>query len=242
VKGLYQNFEKKWRLEMLVKNWMSKDVITADVNDSMQDALKLLKENNIRMLPVLKKSKLVGILTDRDLKRASASDATTLDVHELLYLLTRIKVKDLMTKNPITVPPEFTVEETARVLLKNKISGVPVVDDKGTVVGVITQTDIFKVIISLTGIGDEGIQFGFRLEDRSGSIKEVADIIREFGGRMVSILTTYDGVPDGYRNVYIRMRSIERSQIQKLKARLREKAALLYMVDHRENNREFYSD
>jgi len=227
---------------MLVKNWMSKEVITADGNDSMQDALKLLKENNIRMLPVLKKGKLVGILTDRDLKRASASDATTLDVHELLYLLTRIKVKDLMTKNPITVPPEFTVEETARVLLENKISGVPVVDSKGNVVGVITQTDIFKVMISLTGIGDEGIQFGFQLEDRSGSIKKVADIIREFGGRMVSILTTYDGVPDGYRKVYIRMRSIERSQLQKLKAKLREKAALLYMVDHRENNREFYTD
>ena len=226
---------------MLVKNWMSKKVITADVNDSMHDAMKLLKENNIRMLPVMKKGKLVGVLTDRDLKRASASDATTLEIHELLYLLTRIKVKDLMSLSPITVPPDYTMEETARVLLNNKISGVPVVDGNGKVVGVITQTDIFKVMISLTGIANEGIQFAFQLKDRSGSIKEVADIIREFGGRMVSILTSYDGVPGGYRKVYIRMRSIERSKLQKLKEKLREKAALLYMVDHRENNREIYS-
>ena len=227
---------------MLVKNWMSKKVITADVNDSMADAMKLLKEHHIRMLPVMKKDKLVGILTDRDLKRASASDATTLEIHELLYLLSRIKVKDLMTKNPITVPPDYTVEETACVLLDNKISGVPVVDGKENVVGVITQTDIFKVMISLTGIGNEGIQFGFQLEDRSGSIKDVADIIREFGGRMVSILTSYDRVPDGYRKVYIRMRSIERSKLQKLTDKLREKAALLYMIDHRENKREIFSN
>lgn len=98
---------------MLVANWMSKDIITVDENDSMQHAIKLLKEHDIRMLPVTKKDKLVGIVTDRDLKRASASDATTLEIHELFYLLSRIKVKDIMTRNVITVPPDFTAEETA---------------------------------------------------------------------------------------------------------------------------------
>jgi acetoin utilization protein AcuB len=225
---------------MLVKNWMSKNVVTIDVNDSMQHAMRLLKEHDIRMLPVMRKGKLVGIVTDRDLKKASASDATTLDVHELLYLLTKIKVKDIMTRDPITVPPDYTVEETARVLLDNKISGAPVVDQKGKVIGTITQTDIFKVLIALTGIGQGGIQFGFQVEDRPGSIKEVADVIREFGGRMVSILSSYDGVPDGYRRVYIRMHSIERKQLQKLKDRLSEKAPLLYMIDHRQNQREIY--
>lgn len=227
---------------MLVKNWMSKNVITVDANDTMQDALTLLREHRIRMLPVMKKNRLVGIVTDRDIKKASASDATLLDVHELLYLLTKIKVKDIMTKNPITLPPDYTVEETARVLLENKISGAPVLDQSGKVIGTITQTDLFKVLISLTGIGNGGIQFGFQVEDRPGSIKEVADIIREFGGRMVSILTAYDGVPDGYRRVYIRMRNIERSRLQKLKDRLGAKASLLYMIDHQENNREIYSE
>ena len=225
---------------MLVTNWMSKNVITVDENDSMHDAMKLLKEHDIRMLPVMKKGKLVGIVTDRDLKRASASDATTLDVHELLYLITQIKVKNIMTRDVITVPPDFTVEETAQVLQKNRISGAPVVDDSGQLVGTITQADLFKVLISLTGVGSGGIQFGFKVEDRPGSIKEVADIIRGYGGRMVSILTSYDEVPEGYRKVYIRMRSIERSELQKLIQELESKAGLLYMVDHTQNSRKIF--
>ncbi len=225
---------------MLVSNWMSKDVITVDVEDSMHEAVKLLKEKGIRMLPVLKKGKLVGIVTDRDLKRSAASDATTLDVHELLYLVSKIKVGSIMTKNPITVPQNFTVEETAEVLLKNKISGAPVVDQNGDVVGMITQTDLFRVLIALTGVGKGGIQFAFQLEDRTGSIKEVADVIRLYGGRMVSILTSYEDVPEGYRKVFIRMRSIERARLQQLKEELSYKVALIYMVDHRENIREIF--
>jgi acetoin utilization protein AcuB len=227
---------------MLVKNWMSKNVITVDEKDSMEDAMKHLKEHDIRMLPVMKKGKLIGIVTDRDLKKASASDATTLEVHELLYLLTKIKVKDIMTRDVITVPPDYTVEETAQVLQKNRISGAPVVDANGQLVGTITQTDLFRVLISLTGVGNGGIQFGFQVEDRSGSIKEVADIIRIYGGRMVSILSSYDDVPEGYRKVYIRMRSIERSKLQKLIQGLRTRATLLYMLDHTENNREIYAE
>lgn len=223
---------------MLVQNWMSKSVVTIDVNDSMQDAIKQLKEHGIRMLPVMKKGKLVGIVTDRDLKKASASNATMLEIHELLYLLTKIKAKDIMTKNPITVPPDYSTEETAQVLLESKISGVPVVNGGGQVVGTITQADLFRVLISLTGVGKGGIQFGFQIEDRPGSIKEVEDIIREYGGRMVSILTSYDDVPMGYRKVYIRMHSIERSKLQILKDKISEIAAFLYMIDQRENNRE----
>ena len=225
---------------MLVKNWMSTSVITIDENSSMHDAIKVLKENNIRMLPVMKKTKLVGIVTDRDLKRASASDATLLDVHELVYLMAKIKVKHLMTKNPITVPIDFTVEETAEVLLSNKISGLPVLDHERKLVGVITQSDLFKAMIALTGIGKKGIQFAFQLEDRPGSIKEIADIIRKYGVRMVSILTTYEGVPDGYRKVYIRVSQVDRNKLAGLQKEMQEKATMLYMVDHRENRREIY--
>jgi acetoin utilization protein AcuB len=159
---------------------MSKNIITVDENESMHGAMKLLKEHDIHMLPVMKKGKLVGIVTDRDLKKASASDATTLEIHELFYLLTLIKVKDLMAKEVITVPADFTVEETAQVLQINKISGVPVVNIEGQIVGTITKTDLFRVLISLTGVEIGGIQFGLQVEDRPGSIKEVADIIRSY--------------------------------------------------------------
>ena len=226
---------------MLVKNWMSKEVITINADDSMSDATKILKEHHISMLPVMKNGTMVGIVTDRDLKRASASDANSLEIHELLYLLSKIKVKDIMTKNPITVPQDFTVEETAEILMKNKISGVPVVDEKKQVVGVITQNDLFKVMISLTGINNKGVQFALMLEDRSGSIMEIADIIRKYGGRMVSILSSYDRLEKGYRKVYIRFYGIDRSKLPQIKEEVKEKGKLLYMVDQRENKREIYS-
>jgi len=225
---------------MLVKNWMSKTVITADVNDSMNTAMDLLKEHAIGMLPVMKNGKLVGIVTDRDLKRSSASDATTLEIHELLFLISKIKVKDIMTKDPITVPFDFTVEEAAEVFLKNKISGAPVVDNRGQLVGAITKGDLFRVLISLTGVGKRGIQFAFQVEDLPGSIKGIADIIRRYGGRMVSILSSYENVPHGYRKVFIRMYGVEREKLPQLENDLREKATLLYVVDHRENRREIF--
>jgi acetoin utilization protein AcuB len=212
-----------------------------DENDSMSDATKIMKENDIRMLPVMKKGKLAGIITDGDLKRASASDATTLEIHELLYLLSTIKVKEIMTKDPITVPFDYTMEETAEILLENKISGVPVVDDRGHVIGAITQTDLFKMMVSLTGLKKRGIKFAFQLEDRPGSIREVADTIREHGGRIAAILTSYDGVKEGYRKVYIRMYGVDRVKLPTLLEELREDGELLYMVDLREKKREIYA-
>ena len=225
---------------MLVKNWMSKPAITIDANASMNDAIKLLKNHNIKMLPVMENGKLVGIVTDRDLKRASASDATALEIHELLYLISKIKIREIMTQNPITVPQDYTVEETAEILLKHNISGVPVFDQYRDVVGTITQNDIFRILISLTGAEKRGIQFGVEVEDRPGSIKEITDVIREYGGRMASILTSYDKSPEGYRRVYIRMYGIDRFKVNKLKEAIREKASLLYLVDRREVHRETF--
>ena len=168
---------------MLVQNWMSQPAITIDSTESMQEAITRIKSHRISMLPVMEKGNLIGIVTDRDLKRASASDATSLEIHELLYLLSTIKIKDIMSPDPICVPPDFTVEETAELLMHHNISGVPVVDwDKG-LVGVITHTDLFRVIVSLTGIGKRGIQFAFCLEDRPGSILEISQIIRRFKAR-----------------------------------------------------------
>ena len=226
---------------MLVRNWMGHALITVDVKDSMQDAVKLLKKNDIHILPVVKKNKMVGIVTDGDLKKASASDANTLEIHELLYLLSKIKMEEIMTKDPITVSSDYTLEETAQVLLENKISGVPVVDNGDKIVGIITQTDLFKAMVSLTGLKKRGILFAFQLEDKPGSIKELADIIREHGGRMATILTSYDRVKEGYRKVYIRFYGIDRLKLQELEEELKEKATLLYMIDLRENKREIYA-
>jgi acetoin utilization protein AcuB len=226
---------------MLVKNWMSRTVFTIDLNESIHDAMKLLKKHDIRMLPVMKEDKLVGVITDRDIKRASASDATTLSVHELNYILSTVKVKEIMPKKLITVPFDYTIEETAEVLLNHKISGVPVVDHDGGIVGTITQTDIFREIISSAGVGQKGVQFAFQLKNRSGSIKEVADIIREYKGRIASILSSYERVPEGYHKVYIRTYGVDRSRFSELIEVLKTKTTLLYMVDHDEDKRKIWS-
>jgi acetoin utilization protein AcuB len=215
---------------MLVKGWMTSDVMTIDEDTSMMKASQIMKENNIRRLPVMHKGKLVGMITDRDIKEASPSKATTLDVHELYYLLSELKVKDIMSKNVFTIGPEETVEKAAVKMLEHRISGLPVVNDKGKVVGVITQGDIFKVLVSLTGIYRGGIQFAFNLEDRPGSIKEVGDMIRKHGGRMVSILTSYDMCDEGCRHVYIRIKEIPEDKLKALTDDLDKNFILLYTV------------
>jgi acetoin utilization protein AcuB len=223
---------------MLVKNWMSREVVTVDSEDSMETAVKRMKENRIRLLPVLmKRDVLVGVVSDGDIKRASASDATSLDVHELIYLLGRLKVKDIMTRDPITVRWDHTVEETAEILLEHKIPGVPVLGPEGRLAGVITQSDIFRVLISLTGVGKRGIQFALRIEDQPGTIKTAADAIRSHGGRLVSILTSYEGVTKGYRKVYLRAFSVRRPELEQLLQTLGDMGQLLYMVDHLEDRR-----
>jgi len=225
---------------MLVKNWMSKDVVTVESDDSMQNAIYILKEKNIKMLPVVEKGNIVGIITDRDLKKASPSDATTLDMHELLFLVSKIKVRELMKKPVHTVPLDFTIEEAAAVLLEKRISGLPVVDEDGQLVGIITRSDIFQLIISLTGLGKKGIQFALRIKDMPGPIKEVRELIHEYKGRTASIMTSGENAPDGFLNIYFRVYNIDRKELPALIEEIEKKGRILYVVDHRENTRTIY--
>lgn len=227
---------------MLVKNWMSKDVITIGEDDSMQLAMSLMKEHKVRSLPVMNKGKLVGVVSDTDLKRASASDATMLDVHEILYLISKIKVHEIMSKNPLTVPQDYTVEEAAQIMMEKNISSLPVLDSNKELVGVITRHDVFKILINLSGLGKKGIQFAFLIEDRSGSIKEITDVIRRYEGRIASILSTYEYAPAGKRVVYIRTYELDRSKLPDLIREFRDKCTLIYMVDHRDNKRHIFQD
>ena len=214
---------------MLVQGWMTTDVITVSEDTPMMKASIIMKENNIRSLPILnKKGKLVGIVSDRDLRDASPSKATSLDVHELNYLISTIKIEELMTRNVVFVRPDETVEFAAILMLENKISSLPVINDKGSLIGIITQTDIFRVLINITGIYTGGVQFAFSLEDRRGSIREVSDVIRSYGGRVVSILSTREDAEEGRHNVYIRTRSLPEDKTRDLLRELENKFVVLY--------------
>jgi acetoin utilization protein AcuB len=174
--------------------------------------------------------KMVGIVTDRDIKEASPSKATTLDVHELYYLLSEIKIKDIMTKNPFCVSEKGTVEKAAVVMREKKVEGLPVVDDDGKVVGIITETDIFNVMIDITGVYHGALQMGFKLPNTPGSLKEILSDLRSSKARIISILTSYEqGGPDT-RHVYIRIADMDKSEEKQLKKSLQEKYNLMYWV------------
>jgi len=225
---------------MLVKNWMSKEVITVDAEDSMQNAIFILQEQKIKILPVMKQGNLEGIITDRDLKKASPSDATTLDMHELMYLISKVRVGDIMKKEVITIQPDLTIEEAAAILLENRISGLPVVDKQNQLVGVITQSDIFRVIISLTGMGKKGVQFAVRFKNMPGPIKETRELISNYGARTASILSAGENAPQGYLNIYFRIYDLDRDKLPSLINEIEKKGTLLYLVDHREGTRTVY--
>jgi acetoin utilization protein AcuB len=215
---------------MLVREWMTSDVLTVDENTSMMKALHLMKESNIRRLPVMSRGAIVGIISDRDLKEASPSKATTLDVHELYYLLAEIKVKEIMTKNPVTIYADETVERAAVIMLEHKVSGLPVLNKQNELIGIITQSDVFRAFVNITGIYKGGVQFAFSLDDTPGSIKEVADTIREYGGRIVSILSSTDMAAEGSRNVYIRIRDMASEDLDRIEQALRRKFKVLYVA------------
>jgi acetoin utilization protein AcuB len=218
---------------MLVKRWMHTDVVTVGEETPMPQASIKMKKYHIRSLLVVKKDKLTGIITDRDLRNVSPSPATSLNVHELNYLLSRVKVKEIMSRDIVLVRSEETVEFAAMLMLDNKISSLPVVDDSDDLIGIITQTDIFRALVTVGGAYRGGIKFVFSLEDRSGSIKEVADEIRSFGARLISILSTYEGAEKGRHHVYIRIQSISDKKTMELKNALEKKFYLLYFVhDH----------
>lgn len=213
---------------MPVQDWMSKDLITVDEEASIMKASKLMKQNSIRHLPVLRKGRLAGIVSDRELKEATPSKATTLDIHEMYYLLDQITVKSLMPKHLYTITPEATVEKAAAVMLKHNISALPVVDGKGGLIGIIAKGDVFRAFVSISGINTAPLALGLLLKDEPGSIKSVTDVIRAHSGRIFSILTGYEGAPEGYRQVFIRAREVKDEEA--LRKELEAKSKILYFI------------
>ena len=215
---------------MLIKDWMTREPITINDDTSMIKAIHIMKQQRFRRLPVLHQGRLVGVITDRDLKEASPSKATTRDVHELYYLLGELQVKEIMTRNPVTVDMNDTVEHAAQVMLEQTISGMPVLDAHGELVGIITQSDIFRAFMHITGVRLGGVQFALRLEDKPGLIKEVVDLLRARGARFVSLLSSYATSQEGYRDVYIRVKNLPPAAVGAAKEELASRFEVLYVI------------
>ena len=190
---------------MLIKDWMATTILTVDANTSVMRAGRTMKDNTIRRLPVVSQGKLAGIITDRDLKEASPSSKTEMDMHELYYLLSEMKVKDVMTGNPICLNQNDTLEKAAVVMLNEKISGLLIVDTEDNLVGLLSESDVLRGFIHATGIQDGAFQIVMDMSDAGGSVSKLIDVLRQNKARVLSILTSFDDAPAGSKRVSVRI-------------------------------------
>ena len=131
-----------------VREWMTPDPITVGLNTSLPEIHQIMVSEEIRRLPVVDENgRLIGIVTLGDVRGAQPSPATSLSIWEMNYLLSSLDVEKIMTPDPITVTPDQTVGEAARIMLENRISGLPVVEPDGRLVGIITESDIFSMVV-----------------------------------------------------------------------------------------------
>lgn len=170
---------------MLVGERMSHPIISIAPDMPVHDALNLFKREHIRRAPVIKDSKLIGIVSDKDLLNASPSPATSLSIWEMNYLMSKITVAEVMTKEVLTVEESTPIEEAARIMADNKVGGLPVLRD-GHVVGIITETDLFKIFLELMGAREKGIRATILIEEKPGQLAKITEAIATAGGNFVA--------------------------------------------------------
>lgn len=197
---------------MLVGSRMTPDPITISDDAAIDDALKLMRDKNVRRLPVVdKKGKLVGIVAEKDVLYASPSPATSLSIHEIHYLVSRIKVGEIMTKNVITVTDDTPLEEAARMMADNQIGALPVVHD-GELRGMITETDLFKIFLELLGARERGVRLTVKVPERKGMLRLITGTISRLEGHVLA-LTTWAGEEPGTRIVTVKVSGVDREKL-----------------------------
>lgn len=174
---------------MFVINRMTKNPMTVTADTKVDEVAHLMKKHNFRRLPVVDDGKLVGFLSDSDLMRVAQSSATTLSRYEINSLLAKICVRDIMKKDVVSVNVDATIEEAALIMYKNKIGGMPVVSNMGAVVGVITETDIFKTFVDVMGLADGKTRITLEVTDKIGVVKDIAEIFGQAGVSIDSLIT-----------------------------------------------------
>jgi acetoin utilization protein AcuB len=186
---------------MNVAKRMKRNPVFVDEGDSMKKAMDLLKEHEIRHLPVLKDGeKLVGILSERDIKQASPSPATALEIREIYYLLDKVKVKQIMTRRPYSISSTAPIEEAALIIREKKIGCLPVVDD-GKLVGILTETDIIDAFIEGMGVNGPGYRIELVLQNRPGKLLELLKLLKDFEANVVSVATAAHEDPQKIINI-----------------------------------------
>lgn len=199
---------------MFVGRRMTRDVVTVEKDTNILKVRNLLREYNIDQVPVVEGKKLVGIITDKDIRQNSASPATTLSVHELNYLLSEMKAKDIMTRNVITVSPGTTIEEAALLINDKRINSLPVVLN-GELVGIITTCDLLYVLLDFIGVDMASSRVEVIHSRSSGEIAKLANIVNDLGLTILSIVSTINREDENSRTTLIRVNTDDNREVTK---------------------------
>ncbi len=174
---------------MYVGRRMTRNVVTVAKDASVLHVRNLLREKDINQVPVVDGKKVIGVITDGDIRENSASPASTLSVHELNYLLSEMKAGDIMTRNPVTVSPETPIEEAAKILNEKGIGCLPVVSND-ELVGIITTCDMLNVLLEVMGVGTPSSRIELSIPGDMGEICNIAGIVKGLGLSIISMVST----------------------------------------------------
>jgi acetoin utilization protein AcuB len=191
---------------MLVRDVMQSKLITIDPETTLPQAMRLAAERRVRHLPVVQDGDLIGIVSDRDLKQAMASPATSLEAHELTYLLNRLTVGEIMTRAVITIGPMAPFEEAARLMVQEKISALPVMA-AGQLIGIVTETDLLDLLVRAMGAGTPSTRLDLPLDDQPWRLTGIVTAIEQTGAPIASIMTLTTRA--GARDVVVRIETID---------------------------------
>ncbi len=197
---------------MFVKDAMTQEVITISPDSTFSEAMDLIRKKGIRRLPVVKDGKVVGIVTEKDLLSASPSQATTLDVWELTSLLNKLKIKQIMRKEVIHVHPNTPIEDAAKIMADKKIGSLIVLEEE-KLVGIITESDIFKVFTNMLGAREKGIRYVFRVQNVPGILSRILYLMYQSGGDLISV-STYEKSEQEY-NVVVKVKNLKKQEFER---------------------------
>jgi acetoin utilization protein AcuB len=199
---------------MFVGERMSRPVICVSPEDPINEVLAMFRNEHIRRAPVMNEGKLVGIVSERDLLNASPSSATTLSVWEMNYLISKVKIKNVMSKKVITVDANTPIEEAARIMADKKIGGLPVVSSE-KVVGMITETDLFKILLELMGARQKAMRVTTTVPDRPGELAKITQAIASNGGDFISF-GMFSGPDANSRVVTFKVQGIKKEKVKEV--------------------------
>lgn len=197
---------------MFVKTKMTTNPFTVSPDHTIPDAHEIMVQHNVKRLPVLKNGKLVGVVSKEDIDRYSPSKATTLSMGEITYLLSKTKIKQIMSKNLITISPDALLEEAAILMRDNKVSFLPVVDDN-KLVGIITESDIFDSFIELLGFREPGVRLTIEVEDEPGIMSQLTSIVGQYGAN-ITRAAVYRG-ENGKSAIVLGINTLNTAEIEK---------------------------